>query len=88
MAGSWNRIVNDDGTPRHECFGVGHTRSLENDGDVIEVIEQLYGMIWDMAEDLAEEIAMGLPSRVEILGVIERAQENYKEGLERGKSGR
>lgn len=55
MAGSYNHTVNDDGqliTPK-KMGGM-----LETSGDVYEAIEEMYGMIWYLAEALSNEEAV------------------------------
>lgn len=87
MAGSYNHMVNDeDGTPVNDSFGYPNL-TIEEGGDVVETLEKCYGMIWYMAELLADEISVGLPSRSEILEIITEAQDHIQEGLTRGKSG-
>jgi hypothetical protein len=65
MAGSYAHTVDDDG----KLLGPLNMRGmLENSGDVYEAIEELYGMIWFLAE--------GDPLRVT------HAQRNYRAGLD------
>jgi hypothetical protein len=89
MSGSWNHMVNDNGTPRDERFGEGPSSSLNNPGDVVEALEQCYGMIWYLATEHAREQVEVMSSPVtrdDVLRVINEAQESYKKGLKRGKS--
>ena len=47
MAGSYAHIVNDNGTLRN---GEGINSMLEcMSGDVVEAVEEMYGMIWWLA---------------------------------------
>ena len=65
MAGSYNHAVDDDGRLRN-CRTM--TIATETQGDAYETIEELYGMVWLLAD--------GDPDRVE------RARVNYPAGLE------
>lgn len=65
MAGSYSHCVNDDGTLRR---GRSFLDLIENLGDATEAIEEMYGMIWYLAN--------GDPTQVE------EARENYKMGIE------
>lgn len=64
MAGSYNHAVYSDGTLKDNKDFVG---SIENLGDAYEMAEEMYGMIWLMAN--------GDPLRVEA------ARRNYKVGI-------
>jgi hypothetical protein len=83
MAGSYNHILahDEDGNrtdgslaPRNEVLEMLETRS----GDVYEAVEEMYGMIWVLATDLAEEIH---GTNVDPKELVEHAQETYKNGL-------
>ena len=62
MAGSYWHIVEDNG-----AFS-GQQHRLENGGDVYEALEELYGMIWYLADGDAKK--------------VEIAQKSYQKGLE------
>jgi hypothetical protein len=62
MAGSYHHIVEENG-----AFS-GQQHRLENGGDVYEALEELYGMIWFLANGDSEKVRI--------------AQINYKKGLE------
>lgn len=77
MAGSYNHVIEDDGSLSDNETVVG---MLENGGDVYEAIEEMYGMIWELADALVWET--GIPGNVEQLKErVELARVNYKEGL-------
>lgn len=77
MAGSYNHAVNRHGR-LHNWRNM--TIATETQGDAYETIEEMYGMIWFLAE--------GNPERVE------EARQHYREGIvmspgkESGPSGR
>lgn len=71
MAGSYLHCVDDDGklvSPSDLAD------MLENAGDVYEAVEEMYGMIWYLADHLA------LSAATRALAV-EIAHHNYTEGL-------
>lgn len=61
MAGSYKHIVNEEGQ-----FVGGEL--LENGGDVYEGVEEMYGMIWLLADGDASK--------------VEWARQNWKRGFE------
>lgn len=65
MAGSYNHCVKDDGTLRAPK---DLARSLDNGGDVWEAVEELYGMIWLLAQGRAD--------------LVEAACLKYKDGID------
>jgi hypothetical protein len=84
MAGSYLHCVDDNGALRdNEAL----TWSLENGGDVYEAVEEMYGMIWVLAEHWAKSNDTDLPG---LLGhdevttqlVVEWARQNYLTGLD------
>lgn len=85
MAGSYNHVVEEDGNLRSNEQVV---ESLENGGDVFEAVEEMYGMIWYLADNLSlfdgHSLAESIDSRHSetIKRLIENAQEHYKQGLE------
>jgi hypothetical protein len=54
MAGSYNHVTNDRGGLRDNESFVNH---IENLGDAYEAIEEMYGMIWWLAQGDTERIA-------------------------------
>lgn len=73
MAGSYNHIITDRGNlVSNERF----VNIIENLGDAYEMTEEMYGMIWWLANN--EESYM--PE-----AAVEAARKNYKEGLEMAK---
>jgi beta-lactam-binding protein with PASTA domain len=74
MAGSYNHVV----TKKGKLLNPKNTLSMiDSNGDVYETIEEMYGMIWDLADDVAE--ARG----VTIEQAVEEARKNYARGLDR-----
>jgi hypothetical protein len=86
MAGSWNHVVNVDGTPYEGECGMGDL--LENGGDINEAVEEMYGMIWYLAREVALLRARAYPlrpPRSSVIFEIQHAQANYKKGVILGK---
>lgn len=53
MAGSYRHVVDDDGRLRdNEAFLVG----IENLGDAYEAVEEMYGMVWWLADGDAQKV--------------------------------
>lgn len=81
MAGSYNHIVDEDGR-----LSSGETINgmLEcTSGDVVECVNEMYGMIWYLADVLAHEDRFDPILRDEYRkGFVENARRNYKVGLE------
>jgi len=70
MAGSYRHAVDDDGRLRSpEDMSI----ATETQGDAFETIEEMYGMIWLLAD--------GDPARVE------NARQNYRAGIALSPSG-
>lgn len=67
MAGSYGHLIDDEGKPYVDEHGVLDTSLIENIGDCAEVLEELMGMIWWLAQ--ADQI------------VIADARRHYKSGL-------
>jgi len=73
MAGSYNHAVADDGQLlENEDFN----QMVENLGDAYETVEEMYGMIWWLADWLAAGEGTSTARWVE------EARKNYKRGLE------
>lgn len=73
MAGSYKHATNDDGSLRdNESF----VQMVENLGDAYETVEEMYGMIWYLA-DLANESS----DKTKIAILVEEARQYYKEGV-------
>ena len=75
MAGSYHHVV-DKGTgkllraePLLSMLDCYH-------GDVYEAVEEMYGMIWWLADTLSELSVAGTPAEF-----VESARENYRTGL-------
>lgn len=87
MAGSYNHVVTNKGNLASNRDVVG---MLENGGDVFEAVEEMFGMIWWLAAELVNQGRIDLiaieedPTRrfEEIKAAVEKARQNYKEGLE------
>jgi hypothetical protein len=71
MAGSWNHMVTKTGKFRG-------TRLLENLGDCYEALEQCYGMVQWLAEQIATEVVADRQA------VIEDARQHSQNGIELG----
>jgi hypothetical protein len=76
MAGTYDHVVEEDGALAEPKTVQGMLECTS--GDVYEAIEMMYGMIWVLATDLAEEIH---GTHVDPKEMIEHAQETYKHGL-------
>lgn len=79
MAGSYNHVVTNSGNLASNERVVG---MLENGGDVFEAVEQMFGMIWY----LAGELGSGVEDADTVKESVEKACQNYKEGLELSKT--
>lgn len=81
MAGSYNHVVEDDGSllPNTAPFGIG---MLENGGDVFEAVEEMYGMIWFLADELSHCYPHNM-NEDGVPGLVEEARQNYREGLKK-----
>ena len=75
MAGSYNHVVTDDGNLGSNQFVVN---MLENGGDVFEAVEEMYGMIWYLAQYWGAPAA---PAS-EVKRIVEDSRKNYIRGLE------
>lgn len=86
MAGSWNKMVKHNGTPVDVNFGCGS--QLLGNSDMIDTLEQCYGMIWYLSWMLTvhehPHPVPGTVSRYELLRVINIASQNAGRGLEMG----
>lgn len=82
MAGSYNHVVDDQG---RLLDGEGINSMLEcMSGDVVECVEEMYGMIWWLAAAKASEInSRSFPgdTKVTAAEIVEDARQNYLEGL-------
>jgi len=74
MAGSWNHAV--DKETGKLLVNKDLNGMLENGGDVYEFAEEVYGMVYWLAEELSKEV--GQHSTGEL---VEFARQNYKDGL-------
>lgn len=74
VAGSYNHCVNDDGKllSPEDLAGM-----LENGGDVYEAVEEMYGMIWYLADALSNEEAVHTKEYW-----VQVARMKYNEGLQ------
>lgn len=70
MAGSYNHCIDEDGNLLDNERLVD---MLENGGDVYEAVEELYGMIWW----LADQASFGN----ELKTMVDNARQSYIEGL-------
>lgn len=72
MAGSFNHVVDKQGVLRKNSL-------LDHMGDAAEAIEEMYGMIWYLADIIANEQS---GSAADASLYVEDARQNYKKGLE------
>lgn len=71
MAGSYNHAVTSKGKLRTRDFG----NAIETMGDAFETVEEMYGMIWWLASELAaEELSYAAK-------LVEAARQDYKTGI-------
>jgi mannose/cellobiose epimerase-like protein (N-acyl-D-glucosamine 2-epimerase family) len=77
-------MTNDDGTPFDERFGEGSM--LENGGDVVEALEECYGMVWALAVAAVARQTGRPATRAEALEVIDRAQKASDTGAALGRT--
>jgi hypothetical protein len=78
MAGSYSHIVTPQGNLVSNERFVG---MIENLGDAYEMTEEMYGMIWWLANITPSEVADSQPEEL-----VERARQNYKAGLKLAKN--
>lgn len=92
MAGSYKHVVDDKGrllSPTGVCNMLNIPGSPEAWGslaarDVCEAIQEMYGMIWYLADQVASsEMLIGEHDESDVRAAIEEAQLNYKIGLEK-----
>ena len=70
MAGSYRHVTNDDGQLLdNESF----LETIDNLGDAYEAVEEMYGMIWYLANQHAS------PPMTKL--VVDTAAANYQQGL-------
>lgn len=73
MAGSYGHAVADDGQLLvNEHF----VEMVENLGDAYETVQQMYGMIWWLADRLAET------QQADPAALVRAAADNHRHGLE------
>lgn len=78
MAGSYNHIITDQGNlVSNERF----VNMIENLGDSYEMAEEMFGMIWWLANRTPGDVSMMSPE-----DLVEQARQNYPEGLELAKA--
>lgn len=78
MAGSYNHCVKKDGSLRGPQ---GLNSMIENGGDVYEAVEEMYGMIWYLANRLNTEEDAFRSEPYTIEEIVEDARKKYAEGL-------
>lgn len=84
MAGSFRHIVEDDGSLVSQERLIG---MLDTVGDVYETIEEMYGMIWWLADTLDKTIP-SMFGETNSSMIIEQARLMSHEGLEISASSR
>lgn len=72
---SYNQIVDSNGG----LINIEYASTSE----VFRAVEQMYGMIWYLAERLNANLPAGAPAfrHLDRLALVEEAQKNYKQGL-------
>lgn len=82
MSGSYSHATTDEGKLRHETTMGG---AIETPGDAYETIEEMYGMIWFLANRVMRELEMAHGEDEGSFGdgadAVEEAQQNYRKGL-------
>lgn len=73
MAGSWKHFTDSSGRFTGSWL-------LENGGDVVEALEEAYGMVWYLATALADSGQAGVAFTPPLL--VEEARQHYKDGLQ------
>ena len=73
MAGSYNHVVTKKGKLLNPENMPG---MIDSNGDVYETIEEMYGMIWDLATVVARTNGGITPEQV-----VEETRKNYTRGL-------
>lgn len=71
MAGSYGHVVQKDGNLR---AGLAISNALDTGGDVVETVEQMYGMIWYL-------VHANVKWSGQEKAIIEEARRNYQTGL-------
>jgi hypothetical protein len=74
MAGSYEHVTEKDGSlsTNNSMYNM-----LDNIGDVYETVEEMYGMIWYLANRLDEL----LPGSGDLKDIVEEARQNYELGI-------
>lgn len=87
MKGRWTDIVNTDGTPKDSEFFAYDSEMTSN--AVSSTFEQMYGMIWSLANSMAMEIegpGSAHDRRALRLDLIKSAVADSERGVEFGKT--
>jgi hypothetical protein len=80
MAGSYSHATNDDGSLRDP---LDMQTMLENGGDCYEAIEEMYGMVWELAHFIMiHKVHLDDQSPELLKEIVDTAQKNYKRGVE------
>jgi len=78
MAGSYNHATNDDGSLRDP---LDMASMLDTGGDVYEAIEEMYGMIWWLAQTIISPGIAGLAKGATAKEFVEMAEKKYRTGI-------
>lgn len=83
MAGSYLHVVGDDGALFDNKMIAG---MLDTSGDVYETVEEMYGMIWYLANALAVQVASQIAPNASAQhalaqGYVSAAGQQYQQGL-------
>jgi hypothetical protein len=80
MAGSYNHCVTEQGNLASPERLAGML-DYHDTGDVFEAVEEMYGMIWYLANMREDDVANYAPEQL-----VEFARQNYQEGLRLAKA--
>ena len=72
MAGSWKHFTDSQGR------FIGDQLLEQAGGDVVEALEEAYGMVWYLADAHGEQSGMGAFAKAQL---VEEARQHYKDGL-------
>lgn len=80
MAGGWHHVTQDGSLSGGKMI----LDMLDSPGDVVECIEQMYGMIWCLAYDVATAKGGDDPSPQQVMTEIDWSLVNYQDGIDMG----
>lgn len=80
MAGSYNHVVDSETGRLLDAEGINGMLECHS-GDVVECVEEMYGMIWWLAEQVRQSPDQHFRG-FSAADYVEDARQNYREGLE------